>query len=148
MFLNGQILGLHNNASHLVSQFRFLRRHGRINEFISIYLHKAQRAIYISADGGRVCRPLIIVNNGRSAIVQRHIDELKKGIRTFDDFLKESLIEFLDVNEENGAHICLVEKDLDMRHTHLEIDPLTLLGACAGLIPYPHHNQSPRNTYQ
>jgi DNA-directed RNA polymerase III subunit RPC2 len=25
---------------------------------------------------------------------------------------------------------------------------LTLLGAVAGLIPYPHHNQSPRNTYQ
>ncbi|CAN0419433.1 unnamed protein product, partial [Hapterophycus canaliculatus] len=31
---------------------------------------------------------------------------------------------------------------------HLEIDPLTLLGVVAGLIPYPHHNQSPRNTYQ
>ena len=29
-----------------------------------------------------------------------------------------------------------------------EIAPFTLLGACAGLIPYPHHNQSPRNTYQ
>jgi DNA-directed RNA polymerase III subunit RPC2 len=32
--------------------------------------------------------------------------------------------------------------------THLEIEPFTLLGVCAGLVPYPHHNQSPRNTYQ
>lgn len=32
--------------------------------------------------------------------------------------------------------------------THLEIAPFTLLGVCAGLVPYPHHNQSPRNTYQ
>ena len=32
--------------------------------------------------------------------------------------------------------------------THCEIDPLTLLGAVAGLIPHPNHNQSPRNTYQ
>jgi DNA-directed RNA polymerase beta subunit len=32
--------------------------------------------------------------------------------------------------------------------THLEIEPFTVLGVVAGLIPYPHHNQSPRNTYQ
>ena len=30
----------------------------------------------------------------------------------------------------------------------MEIEPFTLLGVCAGLIPYPHHNQSPRNAYQ
>ena len=33
-------------------------------------------------------------------------------------------------------------------HTHMEIDPMTILGVVAGLVPYPHHNQSPRNTYQ
>ena len=32
--------------------------------------------------------------------------------------------------------------------THVEIEPFTILGVVAGLIPYPHHNQSPRNTYQ
>ena len=30
----------------------------------------------------------------------------------------------------------------------MEIDPFTILGCVVGLVPYPHHNQSPRNTYQ
>lgn len=32
--------------------------------------------------------------------------------------------------------------------THLEIAEFAILGVVAGLIPFPHHNQSPRNTYQ
>lgn len=59
------------------------------------------------------------------------------------------LIEYLDVNEENDSHIALNESYIDPQMTtHLEIEPFTLLGVCAGLVPYPHHNQSPRNTYQ
>lgn len=67
---------------------------------------------------------------------------------TFDSFLAKGLIEYLDVNEENDAYIALYESDMINVTTHLEIEPFTLLGAVAGLIPYPHHNQSPRNTYQ
>ena len=52
------------------------------------------------------------------------------------------------MNEENDSYIALYEKDIVPSTTHLEIEPFTLLGAVAGLIPYPHHNQSPRNTYQ
>ena len=44
--------------------------------------------------------------------------------------------------------IVLCESEINSSTTHLEIDPMTILGVCAGLIPYPHHNQSPRNTYQ
>jgi DNA-directed RNA polymerase II subunit RPB2 len=33
-------------------------------------------------------------------------------------------------------------------YTHCEIHPSLILGALASCIPFPHHNQSPRNTYQ
>ena len=54
----------------------------------------------------------------------------------------------MDVNEEDNTLIALREAEITPKTTHLEIDPLTILGCVAGLIPYPHHNQSPRNTYQ
>lgn len=76
------------------------------------------------------------------------MEELAQGYRNFEDFLHESLVEYLDVNEENDCNIALYEHTINKDTTHLEIEPFTLLGVCAGLIPYPHHNQSPRNTYQ
>jgi DNA-directed RNA polymerase III subunit RPC2 len=67
---------------------------------------------------------------------------------TFDHFLHKGLVEYLDCNEENDCNIAMYEADITPSTTHLEIEPFTILGAVAGLIPYPHHNQSPRNTYQ
>lgn len=76
------------------------------------------------------------------------MQELADSFRTFEDFIYDGLIEYLDVNEENDSNIAVYESDITDESTHLEIEPFTLLGVCAGLIPYPHHNQSPRNTYQ
>ena len=33
-------------------------------------------------------------------------------------------------------------------YTHCELDPLAILAIAAALIPWPNHNQAPRNTYQ
>ena len=52
------------------------------------------------------------------------------------------------MNEENSALIAVNEHDLRTEITHMEIDPLSILGCIAGIIPFPHHNQSPRNSYQ
>ena len=96
----------------------------------------------------KFCRPYIIVRNGKAAITDKHMQELADSFRTFEDFIHDGLIEYLDVNEENDSNIAVYESDITKESTHLEIEPFTLLGVCAGLIPYPHHNQSPRNTYQ
>uniref|UniRef100_UPI00358DE3D5 DNA-directed RNA polymerase III subunit RPC2 isoform X2 n=1 Tax=Myxine glutinosa TaxID=7769 RepID=UPI00358DE3D5 len=123
VFLNGNILGVIQDQKKLVKTFRLMRRAGYINEFVSISTNNSDHCVYISSDGGRLCR-------------------------TFEDFLHEGLVEYLDVNEENDCNVALYEQLIDGSTTHLEIEPFTLLGVCAGLVPYPHHNQSPRNTYQ
>ena len=150
VYLNGNVLGLTRFPQRFVLQFRRLRRAGRISEFVSIYTNSHHQTVYIASDGGRICRPLIIVDafTGQPRVTESHMKQLKSGARRFDDFLSNGLIEYVDVNEENDANIAMYEHEIKPQYTtHLEIEPFTLLGACAGLIPYPHHNQSPRNTY-
>lgn len=146
--INGTVYGVHQNPTQFARDFRTLRRAGMLPVFVSIYVNEEQRVIYIATDGGRVTRPLIIVENGVPRITTKHLSELNQGLRNFDSFLADGLVEYIDVNEENNTLIALREKDIQPATTHLEVDPMTILGVVAGLIPYPHHNQSPRNTYQ
>ncbi|KAJ2346171.1 DNA-directed RNA polymerase III complex subunit Rpc2, partial [Coemansia sp. RSA 2618] len=148
VYLNGLILGITRSAQRFVRQFRVLRRSGRIPAFVSIFIDDHRKSVNISADGGRVCRPVIIVKDGRSQVTNQHIQQLMGGRLHFDDFLQLGLVEYLDVNEENDCMIAIYDHEIKPYTTHVEIEPFTLLGAVAGLIPYPHHNQSPRNTYQ
>ncbi|XP_013391802.1 DNA-directed RNA polymerase III subunit RPC2 [Lingula anatina] len=147
-FFSGNILGVVRNYKKLVRTFRLMRRAGYINEFVSICPSHTHRCVYIASDGGRVCRPYIIVENCMPKVTSKHIEELTQGFRCFEDFLRDGLVEYLDVNEESDSQISLYESAITSITTHLEIEPFTILGVCAGLIPYPHHNQSPRNTYQ
>ncbi|KAI9593941.1 DNA-directed RNA polymerase III subunit RPC2 [Syncephalis fuscata] len=148
VFLNGELLGVTRDPQRFVTLFRQVRRAGRISPFISIYINSHHRNVHIASDGGRICRPLIIVDNRRPRVKAKHIQMMSEGRMAFDDFLEQGLVEYLDVNEENDSNIALYEPEIVPETTHLEIEPFTILGAVAGLIPYPHHNQSPRNTYQ
>ncbi|KAL1547602.1 DNA-directed RNA polymerase III subunit 2 [Salvia divinorum] len=148
VIFNGLILGKHRSPQTFANSMRKLRRAGKIGEFVSIFVNEKQRCVYLASDGSRVCRPLVIADKGVSRIKEHHMKELRDGVRNFQSFLKEGLIEYLDVNEENNALIALYEENAREETTHIEIEPFTILGVIAGLIPYPHHNQSPRNTYQ
>ena len=148
ILINGTPSALTSAPEQFITNFRILRRGGHMSEFVSIYMDIHIRAVKIATDEGRICRPLIIVERGRSKVTARSLQALRKGRIGFDDFLKRGLVEYLDVNEENDSLIAMYESDITQQTTHLEIEPFTILGAVAGLIPYPHHNQSPRNTYQ
>lgn len=148
IFINGTPTGLTHAPKQFVTNMRRLRRIGRVSEFVSVCINTHTSTVHIATDEGRVCRPLIIVEKGRSKVTKQSLRRLRKGRYGFDDFLSSGLVEYLDVNEENDANIAMYEENLNPSTTHLEIEPFTILGAVAGLIPYPHHNQSPRNTYQ
>ncbi|CAF1688080.1 unnamed protein product, partial [Adineta ricciae] len=113
VMLNGNIIGATNRPKKLIYSIRFLRRKGYLNEFISVYTLNKQRVINISSDSGRLCRPYIIVENGEPKVTNAHIQELVLGQRTFVDFLRQGLVEYLDVNEEGDSNIAVYEKDID-----------------------------------
>ncbi|EXJ92261.1 DNA-directed RNA polymerase III subunit RPC2 [Capronia epimyces CBS 606.96] len=148
VLLNGTPVATTRHPSHFLTSFRRLRRSGRISEFVSIFINHHHSTIHVATDEGRICRPLIIVEDKKSKVTKRYLKSLRQGSMDFDDFLARGLVEYLDVNEENDSNIAMYESDINATTTHLEIEPFTILGAVAGLIPYPHHNQSPRNTYQ
>ncbi|KAF2257541.1 DNA-directed rna polymeras-like protein III subunit [Lojkania enalia] len=148
IFLNGTPIAVTYGPKRFLNTFRRLRRMGRISEFTSITINHHYNSVHIATDEGRICRPLIVVENGRSKVTARYLKALRKGNMDFDSFLSRGLVEYVDVNEENDSNIACYENEINQYTTHLEIEPFTILGAVAGLIPYPHHNQSPRNTYQ
>ena len=148
VFLNGQPLGVHRDSDFLVLSLRKIRRASGISEFVSVVKMESEQQVHIACDSGRLTRPFILVDQGKAKLEKRHLEKLARRLINFDDLVKAGVVEYLDVNEENNAVISTRLEQVGEKTTHLEIDPFSLLGCVAGLIPYPHHNQSPRNTYQ
>jgi DNA-directed RNA polymerase III subunit RPC2 len=65
-----------------------------------------------------------------------------------EKFTKRRFVELLDINEQNNALIAADLEHIDLKTTHMEISPEIIIGICSSIIPFPDHNQSPRNTYQ
>ena len=96
------------------------------------------------------------INNNTLDVAPILFDKLYKGEIKWDELLingeyGESLIEYIDVEEQNYSMICMNIDDLKNEkhtYTHCEIHPSTIFGILASCIPFPEHNQSPRVTYQ
>lgn len=164
VFVNGCWIGITKKAEELYKFLKEKKWKGIINIYTSIVFNIRKREIRICNDGGRLTRPVLKVRDGKILITQDIIDKLNKKELSWEDLLvstniSESVIEYLDSDEESVSMIAinqsrlqknLIANDLDLvtKYTHCEIHPSTIFGILASCIPYPEHNQSPRNTYQ
>ncbi|EEQ82318.1 hypothetical protein NCER_100983 [Vairimorpha ceranae BRL01] len=161
VFVNGVWVGIHEDPEYLISSLRMLRRTLEIDKEVSIIRDIREKEIKIQSDSGRPCRPLFVVKNNKLCIDEAYSNKEEIKRCTWNDFIENGLIEFLDVEEEEVSMIAMspdqlnsvkkdlrASEDLNINYTHCEIHPATILGICASVIPFPDHNQSPRNTYQ
>ena len=159
VFINGCWVGVSDDPIELYENMKDKKYKGIINIYTSIVFDYKMMEIRICNDGGRMTRPLLRVKDGKALITKDIINRLSDGELTWNDLLtncklESSVIEYIDPEEQNFALIALraknayIQKDIHVQYTHCEIHPSTIFGVLASCIPFPEHNQAPRNTYQ
>ena len=152
IFVDGKLIGFHKNGQELTQTLRTLRRTSKIHPHVGISIYEpdqegATGRLYVNCNAGRVLRPLIIVENDKSLLTDEFLDKISKKLISWNDLIRMGIIELIDANEEVNCYVAF-DKGGTKKFTHLEIFPSAILGAGASIIPYPEHNQSPRNTYE
>jgi len=146
VYVDGSLVGTHEDPEGLVENLKIARRRGEISEQMNVYMDDRTQEVFVETGPGRARRPLIVVRDGEPMVDQEHIEMLEEGEIEFDDLVEAGLVEYIDANEEEDILVGVKEEDLTEDHTHLEVDPSLILGIGAGMVPYPEHNASPRIT--
>lgn len=160
VFINGCWLGNTKNAMTLYTSLKEKKHKGIINIYTCIVFDISHKEIRICNEAGRITRPLLRVHKNNLLITKEHIKKLQIKTITWNDLLTnmnldDAIIEYVDPAEQNLSMIAMKPRELIQqqtnkvyKYTHCEIHPSTIFGILASCIPFPEHNQSPRNTYQ
>ena len=159
VFVNGAWLGVTDKPLELYLSLKEKKHKGIMNIYTSIVFDYKNKELRVCNDAGRLVRPLLCVNNNKLVLDKSICLSLRTGDISWDDLLTDitlnkTIIEYIDPMEQNYSMIAMKPADLYKqttniyRYTHCEIHPSTIFGLLASCIPFPEHNQSPRNTYQ
>jgi DNA-directed RNA polymerase II subunit RPB2 len=137
-----------------VSALRIAKRAGRIHPHTMIVYNSSQSQLSINTEGGRLIRPLFFAPAIREIVAGKITPLPWEVAKTWDELMRwvspegHALIEFIDAGEAEHLFIAKSTATVAEDHTHVEIHPSVILGTMASNIPFPDHNQSPRNSYQ
>ncbi len=160
VFLNGSWIGMvmNTNTASMVHALRQAKRAGRLHIYTGIVWKNAYKELWITTEAGRAIRPVYYGPALREIAADR-TGTLKAQVMAIQDWNQmllwetpsgNHLFEYIDAGETDCAYLAMdYEKAIaDPTTTHCEIHPSAMLGTTASYIPFPDHNQSPRNAYQ
>lgn len=139
--VNYSPVGRTNSPRDIIRNLRSMRRGGILHAYTSIVFDSNHREVRVLMDGGRLVRPLMVVHAGR-------IEALQRSCEAWASLLLSGDVEYLDIEEACSSLVAMRPEDVTAQHSHCEIHPAMALGILATMIPFPDHNQSPRNSYQ
>tara|TARA_Y100000389_G_scaffold112868_2_gene110012 strand:- start:10292 stop:13798 length:3507 start_codon:yes stop_codon:yes gene_type:complete len=155
IYINGTIIGSIDDMIPLKNRLIRLRRKGIIHSHTSIVPNYSSQELHIYTSGGRLIRPVFIVDDeGKLIFNEKHIEYMKHNNDAWDNFVignedMPTCIEYLDIQESGVSLICEDPKNIGIKkYTHCDIDPSLIFGILASNIVFSNHNQSPRNCYQ
>jgi DNA-directed RNA polymerase II subunit RPB2 len=154
IFVNGSWLGVVENAFTYYKYLKELKYSGIINIYTSIIFDIKNMEIKICNDAGRLVRPLLKVKNSTVLLTSNIIDDMRKKTISWNDLITrnkyiDSVIEYIDPEEQQHTLISMDINDVGKRlYDYCEIHSSSMFGILASCVPFPDHNQSPRNTYQ
>ncbi|HLD59330.1 MAG TPA: DNA-directed RNA polymerase subunit B [archaeon] len=142
IYINGRLVGFHDSPKELTEELIKSRRTGKISHLVNIAFHDDTNELYLNTDAGRVQRPLIVIENGKSKLTEENLRDLKSGKMAWNDLQKQGIMEYVDSEEEENLFIALKEEEITKEHTHLEINPVITLSVISSMVPYLQHNMS------
>ena len=151
ILINGEWIGFTEKYSELIECIRTTRIEGLIHPHISYYTDYKNNTVFIFTDSGRCIRPLLTTNDPKrlNSIANRlRNKELSWKNLVINSNKETVIIEYVDPYRTYNTLISSDINKNDKQYTHYEISSALILGVLASIIPFAHHNQSPRNTYQ
>jgi DNA-directed RNA polymerase beta subunit len=160
VFLNGSWIGVlrSEDAAWVVDQLRRAKRGGVLHRYTGIVWKSAFKEVWMTTEAGRILRPVYYAPAVRE-VMRDPTGVLRQQLLHAEDWNHlllwqtpsgHHLVEYMDAGETDAAYIAMEYEACarDDSYTHCEIHPSVIFGTTASYIPFPDHNQSPRNAYQ
>jgi DNA-directed RNA polymerase II subunit RPB2 len=174
VYINSGIIGYCLKPQKLVTVCKLLKYTGYLPAYSSISFNIRERRVSFYFDEGRPVRPVIYLYDGNypyetikraktwkqlvlgpkseSEIFSTEFNDplLNRESPSYDDYIETltphiGCVEYIDPYESNEAYIAIYPELIKKETTHVELHPSTIVGLLTSMIPFPNHNQSPRN---